>query len=370
MLNVSKPTLRLWLSQETYEERRGWTENRKRKYTNEEEQRVVSIKKEMIDRDDYLLGAEQVQMHYEGYYPGDRLPTEWFISEVVRNHNLQTRTPRERTRGRNIVARLLFPIQSIVTLGRIQQASDFIGKKFITGRTEPITLFSTGYYQWLKLYQVVQTKGETATAAMNCLHNIWTTYPIPDVMRIDNGMTFRGTGRVAGTIGRFLKFLLNAGVTPLFSAPYQSYTNPHIEGGNSTFTQKLWKRKRFTNADEIDRECARFNAEHQRFCNWKFKERLAQKSLRYMRDDRLVPTESLHSTKGKKICFIRFVQSWTGDEERYGIVLLDYFVDVPSEYNNQYVFVELNLQDTTLYVYQEREGVKIEILSQPFPVTL
>ena len=80
---------------------------------------------------------------------------------------------------------------------------------------------------------------ESAICAIEQLSLLWQIIPIPDVIRVDNGMTFRGTGAGVAHVGMFLKFLLNLGITPLFSSPYQSYTNPHIEGHNRTFTEKL-----------------------------------------------------------------------------------------------------------------------------------
>ena len=369
-LSIRKATIIGWLHHDTHEDNRGWSKGRRRIYTTADEQHVVTIKQAMIERDDYFLGAPHVQMHYEAQCPDDERPSVWFIEDVVRKHHLQTREPKKRRKGRNIVARLLFPIQSIVRLGKIHQAADFIGKKFITGRSEPIALFSTSYYQWFELYHVWRTVAETAESAIGCLKKFWTRFPMSDVMRIDNGMTFRGTGSATAHIGRFMKFLLNLGVTPLFSAAYQSYTNPHIEGHNSTFTQKLWAKHTFTSPEDIDQECTRFNDESTTFYQWKFKERLSKKSLRYLHPNADVDTETLRSTKGKKICFLRFVQRWAEESAVGGIVVLNRFIPVPDVYINQYVFVELNLGTAALHVYSEQEGVSTEIFQQPFPYTL
>jgi hypothetical protein len=327
------------------------------------------LKKEMIARDDYLLGAEQVQMHYSGEYPKDRLPSEWFIEESTRQHHLQTREPKKRKKGMDIAKRLLYPRQSIIKLGFIQQSADFVGKKFIHGREEPVSFFATGYYQGFKLYRIWRIPAETVEEAIACLTEFWTTHPIPQVLRIDNGMAFRGAGQLVAHLGRFLKFLLNLNVIPLFSAPYQSFTNPHIEGNNSTFAQKVWAKKVFGSVQEIDHECGRFNAELERFYQWKFKERLSKRGLRFLRPDQRVDTETLRSTRGKKVTFLRQVERWAEKDERHGIVLLNKFIPLPAPYNNQYVFVVINLEIATLHVYSEREGIATEILRKPFPVS-
>ena len=139
------------------------------------------------------------------------------------------------------------------------------------GSREPVNIFATSFYQWFKLYKIWRVYGETAESAITKLLDFWNIHPLPHVMRVDNGMSFRGTGIVEGKIGRFVKFLLNLNVTPLFSAASQSYTNPHIEGHNRTFDDKLWSKNFFTSLEDIDIECEKFNAESQEFFEWNLK---------------------------------------------------------------------------------------------------
>ncbi len=368
-LHLRKATIIEWLKQKTYEEGRGWKRG-KRTHTDNEETRIVSIKKEMIKAKRYFVGAPHVQMRYAKTHKDDPIPSLWFINDVVRRNNLQTHEPKKRTKGQNIVQRLRFPIRSIIGLGRIQQAVDFIGKKYITGRSEPINVFSTSYYQWFELYQIWRVFTETAESAIQCLTSLWRTTPIPDALRMDNGMTFRGTGVGEAHLGRFLKFLLNIGITPLFSSPYQSYTNPHVEGHNRTFTEKLWSTHHFTTEEEIDTECDRFNAESREYYEFAFNERLNQRSLRYLNLGQGINTDILHSTKGKKIYFIRFVQRWNEEHRTSGIVVLNRFISVPESYVNQYVFVTLNLETAMLHITEEHDGISTKILQKSFPYTL
>lgn len=301
--------MRAWLAKENYEEGRGWQQGEYRTHTEIETERIVTLKKSRIEKKKYFLGSPYVQMDYAKQFSEDTLPSLWFFDKVVRDAGLQTHEPKKRKKGQGIVERLRFPIKSIVGLGRIQQSSDFIGKKWITGRKEPISIFGTSYYQWFQLYEIWRTVAESATCAIEKLSLLWQTTPIPDVMRMDNGMTFRGTGAGVARVGTFLKFLLNLGVTPLFSSPYQSYTNPHIEGHNCTFTDKLWGTNVFKTVEAIDVECERFNEESREYYEYAYKERLTQKSLRFLSPERSIVTDHLQNTHGKKVCFIRFVQS-------------------------------------------------------------
>lgn len=368
-LEIRKPTIIDWLSKTEYKEKRGWKKNCKRSHTDVEEERIITLKKVRIN-DNYFVGAPHVQMDYEKQFPKDPLPSEWFIKEVTRKAGLQTHEPKKRSKGQDIVSRLLFPIKSIVGLGKIHQSCDFIGKKYIQGFKEPVNIFSTSFYQWLELYQIWRVLAETSEEAITKLANFWKIFPIPNVMRMDNGMTFRGTGKKAAHIGRYLKFILNLNIVPLFSSAYQSFTNPHIEGHNRTFTEKLWMKNFFKSTGEIDEECKKFNNESKEFFEWKFKERLKGKEIIRLNRKSIINGETLHSAKGKKICFIRFVERWKETNDTAGIVVLDKFIEIPKSYIGQYVFVTLNLETAMLIVNSEHHGTVTKVLNKPFDFTL
>lgn len=366
-LDIRKATLIAWLAQDAYTDTRGWTKGALRKYSDDCHDRVVALKKERIDKEKYFTGAEYVRMDYAKRYPDDDLPSLWFIEEATRKAGMQTHAPKP-PKKTDVVKRQCFPIKSIVTLGRVQQSCDFIGKKYIKGSNIPVSIFSTSYYQWFKMYNIWRTPSESADSVIEKLPAFWVDHPIPDVMRIDNAMTFRGSSRgEAVTLSRFLKFLLNTNVTPLFSSPYRSYTNPHIEGHNRTFTEKLWGKQLFSSMEEIDTACAAFNAEAEEFFRWKFVERLQMKNLRYCDPLKEVVDATLLRTRGKCICFIRFVDIWKEANSEVGIVVLDRFVAVPIAYLNQYVFVVFEIETARLIVYSEYEGVRTEVQKIPFP---
>jgi len=367
LLDVRRATLVTWFKEDAYQDDRGWTKGMHRKYTDDVHHDVIALKAGRIDKGKYFTGATYIQMDYAKQYPERELPSLWFIEEATRDAGLQTRKPKP-PKGRGVVKRQLFPIKSIVTLGKIHQSCDFIGKKFIKGSSIPVSIFSTSYYQWLGLYQIWRTASESSDSVLDRLAAFWLDHPIPQVMRIDNAMTFRGNPRGKEvTLSRFLKFLLNTNVTPLFSSPYRSYTNPHIEGHNRTFTEKLWGRHTFNSMEEIDHECGLFNMESEELFRWKYAERLAETNLRYADPAKAVGAEVLLRTYGKRICFIRFVDIWKEANNEVGVVVLDHFVDLPTAYLNQYVFAVFELEHARLVVYSEYEGTRSVIHTVAFP---
>jgi hypothetical protein len=175
------------LNKEEYAENRGWQTNRQRKYTEEVvAQRICGLKRDRISRKRYFVGSQYVQMDYAKQYPEEEIPSTWFIDKTVRQAGLQTKQPKKRKPGGSEY--LLYPVQAIRNLGYVHQSADFIGKKYIAGHREPINIFSTSYYAPFKLYQIAPVASEKAVDAIYQLSTLWRQYPVPDVLRMDNGL--------------------------------------------------------------------------------------------------------------------------------------------------------------------------------------
>ena len=182
-------------------------------------------------------------MDYAKTYSKDEIPSQWFIAETIRKKKLQTRKPKKRVKGGSKY--LLYPFESIRQLGYIHQSADFIGKKYILGRTEPVNIFSTCYHAPFKIYQIEPIVAEKSDYAIESLTKTWQIYPIPNIFQVDNGLQFRGTASGKRALGKFLIFLLNLGITPLFASPSKPWTNPNVEGHNRVFNEKVWNTNHF-----------------------------------------------------------------------------------------------------------------------------
>lgn len=78
-------------------------------------------------------------------------------------------------------------------------------------------------------------------------------------------------------------------------------------------------------------------------------------------------TQTLAATRGKRICLLRFVESWKKLNDAIGIVVLERFVESSGSYLNRYVFASLDLRYAMLHVYSEHDGSLTEILKINFP---
>lgn len=306
-------------------------------------------------------------MDYAYHYPKDSLPTLWYIKQTIRKANLQTRKPKQRRKGGSEY--LLYPTESIRSLPGIHQSADFIGKKYITGRTKPINFFSTSYYWPFKLYQVKRIQAEKAIYAIHELQNLWIKFPMPHVLRIDNGLQFRGTASGKRALGTFLIFLLNLNVIPLFGAPSKPWTNPHIEGHNRIFTEKIWNRNIFTSLEQIDQENERFNNESIDLFRFKFVRHMFDNISRLLTNNTIVNIDSLQTRKDKKLYFIRFVESI----EQHGtahVTIMNETIYLPEQYTHQFIFTEWNIETETLSLYSEYKKSKTLIQRIPFKLNV
>lgn len=367
-MNVSRKTIREWLSAETYQDNRGWEKDKARKYIDDRvAERIVELRARRIKKKKYFIGSDYLQMDYAKGHSTEDIPSKWFIEETIRDNKLQTRKPKKRKKGG--AEYLLYPTESIRNLGYIHQSADFIGKKYIAGKSEPVNIFSTCYHAPVKIYQIQRILAEKSTYAIEFLEKFWLIYPIPDVFRIDNGLQFRGTASGKRVIGKFLIFLLNLGITPLFGSPSKPWTNPHVEGHNRVFNEKVWNKNYFTSLKQIDTECKRFNQESKELFKFRYANLIVnnQNLFGYLEKNQKINTNKLRTTANKKIYFARFAELLE-ENHRAQIIIMNETVYLSEKYAHQFVFVEWDLEKERLFIYTEYKKIRKLIKKQKFKI--
>ena len=350
-MEIRKPTIIEWLKGSAYKDHRGWKDGRMRKHSALEEQRIYELKKKRTEQKKYFVGSDYIRMDYAKAFPGDPLPSNWFIEEVVRNNNLQTAKPKSKKKGG--AKYLLYPVEAIKQLGMLQQSADFIGKKYIDNHSDPINIFSTSYYSPFKLYQIQPIFAAKIRFVLPVLAKLWQDFPIPNVFRIDNGLQFRGSGSGKKFLSPFLKFILNLNIIPLFGSPNKPWTNPHIEGHNKVFNDKVWSQNRFTNLGQIDTECQRFNNESLELFDFKYRGNLIFiKRKRYLTEKFKIEFTKLKTIENKKIYFIRFVENRDVQNNSF-FTILNEKVIIPEQYDHQFVFAECDIEKSKLNIFSE-----------------
>lgn len=364
-LLVSRKFVRKWIkTQDTKKDNRGWPKRKRRKYNQEEIERIKKIRKELKQKK-FLFGSDSIQDVYRNRYLDDRLPSLFFIEDVLRREGLIEPYSRQKDRGNSW--RRHYPAESIKKLGRIIKEADFVGPRYIKGEKKPFHLFSRSYSQPFKLGKISLILSQKSVLAMEILIKDWKKYPLPDILKLDNDFAFTGTGKHKRVVPAIVRFLLNLDVAPLFIAPGQSWNNANVEGLNSIFAKKLWQNKIYSSLREFKSDLRKFNQEYSSYQTKKNKNFGSLENLRYLpRGFQLTPIlyQKVKDIKGKKIYFLRIVR----EENNQAIIeILKEPIIVPDAYLNQFVLTEVNLEKQSLKIlYEEEKGQLKLIKNQKF----
>ena len=316
---------------------RGWPKSKLRRYSEREETRVLEIYHELADDpEEYFNGASAILQHYRRRYPGAPSLSLRFIGRTLAKHNL-TQAPRRRQPGASRY--LHYPEHSLLQLGESLLEVDFIGKKFITGRSEPVNFiaFSLRFPRKLKYFQRIAA--ESADEVIGHCQDFFQRFEKPQVVKMDNGFAFAGASRWPRTVSKVVIFLLKEQVTPVFTAPRKPWNQASVEGANSIFARKFWRRFQFTSLEEIDEKLESFNRAYQHYLSYS-----------PPRSD----TSASRNAFVPKLYFIRKVYEQPDIRNAYIEVAKEY-IPLPCDYINLFVLAEWNLVKEQLIIYLEND---------------
>ncbi len=324
--------------------------NRLRKYTITDERRVLQIHAALqADPLRLFAGASAIERRYRERYPAQASPSLRFIGRMLAKHGLVT-LPKVHRKG---VSRYLhYPQTLIERLGPSLLEMDFIGKKFIAGRTQPVNFiaFSLRFPRILKHFQRVEA--ETTEIVMQQFQRFCRRFETPAVVKLDNGLPFAAAGPRPRSINRAVASMLRDRIIPVFTAPRRPWNQASVEGANSIFSRKFWNRMRFHSLDQIDHELERFNAAYAWYTGYHRPTRSETRSRKFI----------------PRIYFIRKVYEHP-TTHRGSIEILKEQITVPIGYINLFVLAEWNLNTQKLNILFENNHKKQLVKSVPFSLS-
>ena len=228
--------------------------------------------------------------------------------------------------------------------GKVLEA-DFIGRKHITGRTEPLNFIGFSFKKEPKLRYFKRVSGETADEFIRQAGNFFEKFEKPDYVKVDNCAATIGSISNKRNISRAMGFLLSKQVIPIFAVPRKPFSQASMEGNNSVFSKKFWNTIEFGSVQEVDEKLEWFN----------------QSSLDYTEYE--IPTKHREMKKDfePKVYFIRQVKEDNekakgGQQAGKGMIsVLNEEIHLPESYINYFVLAEWNLNKEVLYVRFEKE---------------
>lgn len=322
---------------------------RSRTYSQLDERRVVLIHAELeADTRRRFAGASAIERRYRERYPRGKSLSLRFIGRTLAKYGLAT-LPKVRRKG---VSRYLhYPAHLINSLGESLLEVDFIGKKFITGRTQPLNFiaFSLRFPRQLKHFQRIAA--ETADEAMFQMKRFFKLFEKPAVIKLDNGFAFAGAGPQPRTLNSLVLYLLQEHIVPVFIAPKTPWNQGSVEGSNSIFTRKFWNWERYRNVQDVDRKLVDFNTAYAWYTGYKKPKRTQAKLKRF------VP----------RVYFIRKIFEDPKTKRGYIDVLKEH-VTLPKSYINFFVLAEWNLKTEQLKILFEKDKEPQVLKTVPFPM--
>lgn len=323
--------------QDFSKDKRGWKKGRNRKHTKTDEQRIKKIHQELIKNSEiYFAGASAIIQKWLEKYPNIKPPHQKFIGRTLKKFGLSKKIQKGRNKGASRY--LHYPAYSVERLGVSLLEVDFIGKKFIRNRTEPLNFIAFSLRKPRKLKHFRRITGETADNVVQELKRFFRNFEKPEVVKMDNDLAFIGSASGKRSFSKVMIFLLYKKIIPVFTAPRKPWNQASIEGANSIFARKFWNRWDFRNIHEVDQKLEGFNKSYQWYLGYKSPKNQSVKKHKF------VP----------KIYFIRKVY----EDEQTGkgqVEILNEKVFLQKSYINFFVLTEWNLKQEQLYIYFEKE---------------
>ena len=328
-------------------DQRGWKKGQYRSYSRRDEQRVLMIHRELdSDNDSSFSGASAILQTYRERYPTEKTLSLRFIGRTLTKHGLSQK-PKVRRKG---VSRYLhYPEKLIAGIGKSLLEIDFIGKKFVYGRTEPVNFiaFSLRFPRKLKHFQRIEA--ETANETIKHCKEFFKRFEKPNVVKMDNGFAFAGASPYPRSLNSTVFFLLKEKIIPVFTAPRRPWNQASVEGANSIFSRKFWNRFEFKDMGDVDRHLSRFNDNYQWYSAYRKPNRSMNRAYPFI----------------PKVYFIRKVSE--DSQSKLGLIdILKEQILLPKTYINMFILAEWNLKTQKLIVHYENGGLDVVVKSVPF----
>lgn len=343
-LKVSRNFVRKWTTKKEMnfiEDKRGWKKNRGRKWEQETVRRIKKIHRSLTERGSYYTGATAVLQEWrkqERAAPPPLRTIGWMLKEL----GITKKNVKDKHKGASRY--LCYPEHSIHHYaGKRVLEIDFIGKKFIGGKKEPIHFAAASFKHPPKLRFYQRVEAETADCLMQFLALFFQQFEIPDVVKMDNGFAMNGSAPHPRVLSKLPLWLLENKIYPMYAVPRKPFSQASIEGNNSVFGRKFWNRFVFENTRQIDKKLSEFNR-----ASLQYYEYQSPQNIRY-ENKKFIP----------KIFYLRQVRE--DEKGRAFIEVANDKVPLRKTYINYFVLAEWNLKTEVLKIFLEQENRLKEI---------
>ena len=351
-LRMSKHTVIRWTQskgEDVKRDGRGWPKGKRRRWSSQTEKQVAAIHRYLSQEPtEFYTGASAIELEWRRRWPQEPSPPLRTIGQMMSDLGL-TKSPKKRDH-RGAAAYLCYPEHTIYQSlgGRVVEA-DFVGQKYLAGRSEPLHFIGFSFKQAPRLRYYQRVKGQTAKAFIDETSRFFERFEKPSFMKIDNCAATIGSTSGRRNISRVMHFLLQHQVVPIYSVPRKPFSQASIEGNNSVFARKFWRARHFDSLESVDQQLQWFN----------------QSTLHYTGYQKPKCRQSCESFRPRVYC-LRQVRE--DDRGRSTISVLNESLELDPSYVSYFVIAEWSLDTERLDVHFERDRQLSTIHSQRFSI--
>lgn len=324
--------------QDFTKDNRGWSKGKRRKWNKVAEKRIKTIHRYLENNpSEFYSGATAVADKWREKYPTVSLPPLITIGRILSDLGLSEKIRKDRHKGASKY--LCYPEYTIFNLiaQRVLEL-DFIGKKFIADRTEPLNFIAFSFKKELKLRYFKRIIGETGDEIIKHSKLFFKKFEKPDAVKMDNGFAMAGSSSHKRVISKVPLWLLCQKIIPIYSVPRKPFSQASIEGNNSVFSRKFWNRIEFKSLEEVDEKIEWFNSASERYLGYHRPETKSKEKKKFI----------------PRIYFTR--QAMEDQKTKKGFIdVLNERIFLRKSYINYFVLAEWNLKKEILCVYFEKE---------------
>lgn len=337
-------------------DKRGWTKGRRRKWSGETEKRIAQIRSYLEENEkEFYWGATAIAQEWHRRFPDGTVPPLRTIGQILKDLDLSDPP----ISGKGAAKYLCYPEHTIYeNLSSRLLETDFVGQKYLRGRTAPLHFIGFCFKKEPKLRIYHRIDGQTTENLNTQWEKFFNGYEKPDYVKVDNAAATIGSMSGKRNISRAMIFLLEKEICPIFSVPRKPFSQASIEGNNSVFAKKFWNTRQFNSVEEVDQQLKWFNSASLRYTGYKPPEgrsRLDKKS-----NDSFKP----------KIYFIRQVRDRSERDKSFPSVnILNESIPFQDDYLNLFVLGEWHLSKEQLNLYLEKNKQLETIKSVNFPIS-
>ncbi len=336
--------------QDFEEDNRGWEKGKSRVWNKETKKRIAEIRKDLQeDEREFFLGATAVENEWRERYPGEESPPLRTIGKILKDLGLTGHHKKGKNKG--AAKYLCYPEHTIYQqLGERVLEADFLGEKYIEGRTQPLNFLGYSFKKEPKIRYFKRVKGKRSEEFIKCTKGFFEEFETPDVVKVDNAAAYIGNIQKGRNISRVMAFLLKNKVKPVYTVPRRPFTQASIEGNNSVFSRKFWNKRKLESVQDVDKNLEWFNKASLKYTGYR-------------------PPDKTERTKEfePEVYFTRQIREKQNTSEGE-IRVLNEIIDLGSEYINYFVLAQWKLKEEKLLIRFEKDKSSKVIKKIEFPI--